>query len=691
MTARPLAATYRLQLRAEFPLDAVRAIVPYLHRLGVSHIYSSPVLASRPGSTHGYDVADPTRIDPELGDEGGRLALVRELHRHEMGWLLDIVPNHMGTGPSNPFWEDVLARGRASRWAHWFDVDWADRPQRLRGRILLPVLGDDLDAVIERGELSLVRESGAWRVKYFDNSFPVSEESLELLGSGVGDQGSEKGGALIDQDPTRSPDPSTLRAILDRQHYLLANWRRAAREINYRRFFDVNELVALRVEDPRVFAETHALVLEWVGAGEIDGLRIDHIDGLLDPLGYLERLRAEVEARAPRGESAEPFPVVVEKILSPGEHLRREWPVQGTTGYEFLDDLEAVLIDSAGFERIEAHYRRLLRIRRRRGASAPPLGFAEVALRGKLYILRGALRADIYRLARQLVPIAKRDRAAAKLPREALVEAMTQLIAALPVYRTYIDGRAPAPSLEDEAVLDAAFAGARRRGGAPPEAIDFLERTILRPIGEGGDGDAERERLRFIQRLQQTTGPATAKGVEDTALYIYVPLVSRNEVGSDPARELVDAVETLHRANGERATVWPRALITTDTHDTKRSADVRARLDVLAELPEEWAARVLRWRRLNRVHRTKVHGRLEPDANTEYLLYQSMVGVWEVQEGRGARDEGREEPGGSPLAPRPSSLVDRLTAYILKAAREAKMRTSWTDRNEEFEGAIVSF
>src|SRR5688572_25872720 len=345
IATRPLHATYRVQVHARFTLADVQAIVPYLARLGISHLYTSPILEARPGSTHGYDVADPSRVNPELGGERAFRALVETLHEHAMGYVLDIVPNHMGTGESNPYWEDVLANGRHSRYGRWFDIDWDVPDSSLEGRVLVPVLGDELDAVLERGELSIepIGEHGTPRVKYFDKSFPLSPQTAaDLRGETIAGKGAE---------PRRR-----IREILDRQHYVLASWRRASTDINYRRFFDINELIALRMEDASVFEATHARILEWVADGSLDGLRIDHIDGLLDPQGYLDRLRAEVSAR--RGKD---FPIYVEKILSPGEQLRRSWPVDGTTGYEILNDLEAVMIDDKGFAVIEDAYRNLMR------------------------------------------------------------------------------------------------------------------------------------------------------------------------------------------------------------------------------------------------------------------------------------------------------------------------------------------
>ncbi|MDQ3696972.1 MAG: malto-oligosyltrehalose synthase [Gemmatimonadota bacterium] len=725
MTHPVLTATYRLQLHKNWALDDARRIVPYLDRLGVSHIYTSPVLTARPGSTHGYDVIDPTALNPELGAESDRRALVGALHARRMGWLLDIVPNHMGTGSSNPFWEAVLTHGRHSRYAHWFDIDW-DAPQRwLHGRVMLPVLGDELDAVLERGEIRVVAREGGGRLRfaYHENTFPIDPDTVsdDLRGIALDRRETSPGQS---SNPARNgggnpPDCADerlarhfagddgrrrLRTLLDRQHYALAFWRRAARDINYRRFFEINDLVSLRAEDPNVFDETHALVLRWVRDGDLDGLRVDHIDGLLDPLAYLERLRRAVgngagegndgppgkDPMAPAAASSniidmgggpraprQPPVIVVEKILSPGEKLRGDWPVEGTTGYEVMNDLEATFIDPGGFERLDAHYRRLLRIRHAR------LGFAEVARRGKLYILRRALQADVLRLARLLAPIARRDPAAATLPREALAEAIVQLIADLPVYRTYIGERSRALHPADRAVLETALAGARGRGGTSTTALDFLGRVLLEPLRIGGGADgSDREHSLFIERFQQTSGPATAKGVEDTALYIYIPLASRNEVGGDPERDIRGAVATLHSGNAERAERWPQSLVATNTHDTKRSADMRARLDVLSEIPEEWAAHVLRWRRWNRRHRRKVRGRLEPDSNTEYILYQSLVGIWPVNSLPEAR---------FPPAALCESLRGRLEQYILKAAREGKMRTTWTDQNAGFEDAMVAF
>ena len=734
-----LAATYRLQLHEEFTLADATRIVPYLQRLGISHVYSSPILRARPGSTHGYDVADPTTPNPELGGERERRRLIERLQNNDMGLLLDIVPNHMGSGRDNPFWEDVLTHGTASRYARWFDIRWQSPERPLRGRVLLPVLGDKLTKVLARGELSVVVEKGRLRIRYFDDSFPLDPGTLPAVLALALRQPRRKrtaspSPAVLERlrdiserlarlpratgragkTDTETPAPAAradeaekalsefaalyrrsaairerldaavaafgkgaagrdrMRALVAAQPYRLAYWKRAARLINYRRFFDINELVALRMEDPQVFAETHALVLKWVTTGEVLGLRIDHVDGLLDPLGYLQRLRTEILAR--RGEETPAFPILVEKILSQGERLRAEWPVQGTTGYEFLNDLESIFIDPVGFEAIEAWYRAVLpRAGRQRARD-----FEDIAHDGKVNILTTSLSADIARLARLLQPIARRDGRVSSLSRAQLARALVEWIACFPVYRTYVDGRTPEPHPADRAVIERAAARCRKRGTLSQQLVDFLRDSML----ELGEGPERAIRLGFIARLQQTSGPATAKGVEDTALYVHVPLVSLNEVGGEPDRPLEQAVQTFHSGNTERATDWPRSLLCTNTHDTKRSADVRARLDVLSEIPEAWMSSVRRWRDMNRSLRSTTGGRAAPDANTEYLLYQTLVGVWPLG------------PKGAPVVPdaeEMKSLRTRVHQYMEKAVREAKTHTSWTERNEEYEKALGAF
>jgi (1->4)-alpha-D-glucan 1-alpha-D-glucosylmutase len=394
-----LTATYRLQVNKDFPLSRVRELVPYLRDLGISHVYSSPLLAARAGSTHGYDVVDPTRLNPEVGTEEELRALAGDLHDAGMGLILDIVPNHMGIGPENPYWENVLAHGQQSRYARWFDIDWDAHPKR-RGKVVLPVLGDELDAIIERGELGLdISESGGVRLKYYDSTFPLDPATVPPALQLVQLDPNAKQAA---QEWVHGEDgKARLHALLGHQHYVLAFWRCAPSDINYRRFFDVNDLAGLRMADPVVFDETHAKILEWVSDGIVDGLRIDHVDGLRDPLGYLVRLREEVQARWRVAKSSPTFPIFVEKILSPGEHLRREWPVQGTTGYETLNDIESIFIHYDGACAVERMYRQI----RRLAGGEREASFEAEARDGRLKVLRGALRADIRRLGRLLVPV----------------------------------------------------------------------------------------------------------------------------------------------------------------------------------------------------------------------------------------------------------------------------------------------
>ena len=665
-----LTGTYRVQLNKTFTLRQALEIVPYLDRLGISHLYCSPILKARPGSMHGYDVVDPTQLNPEIGTVDDLRTLANALHERGMGIIVDIVPNHMGIGPANLCWEDVLTHGPQSRYARWFDVDWEAGGRK----VVLPVLGDELDALIERDELGLDVTGKAPRLTYAENSWPLDPATLpeELQ--------------LVHFDPTSVADPSIflhgepghrerLRRLLDAQHYRLVSWRRGPTEINYRRFFDVNDLAGLRQEDPEVFSETHALILSLVGDGVIDGLRVDHVDGLLDPAGYLAKLRAEVDAR--RASGGEPFPIFVEKILSPGETLRQSWPVEGTTGYEFLNDLEDLLLDPAGFAAVERAYRRARRL-----ASGD---FGDVAYEGKMKILAGPLRADVQRLARLFANVLAAGGAPAIASSE-LETGIAQFIAALPVYRTYVDGRDGSPHPDDIAVVEKAVSIARQRLGQSPiiRIVELVADVVLGRANADHPLPPFADRLPFISRLQQTSGPATAKGVEDTALYVYVPLLSRNEVGGAPDRRLDDPIGSFHRANAQRAAKWPSALTCTNTHDTKRSADLRARLDVISECATEWQRCNARWRRLNRRHRTLVKGRLAPDTNTEYVLYQTLVGIWPAPRSARRADD-------LPDRAWRDAARERLEKYMLKAVKEAKTRTSWTEPDTEYEAALKHF
>jgi len=636
-------ATYRLQIQAGFPLAAATELVDYLAALGVSHVYSAPLLRVRRGSTHGYDVVDPTALDPERGSTDDLAALVARLRAHDMGLVLDIVPNHMAASAENPFWDDVLTHGPSSPWAPWFDVDWDERG------VVVPVLGDHRAAVLARGEIGVVWTGRAFRVRYFEHTFPLDPRTWPGILPGADADAVRRFAATHGDGPIEvDVPPERLATLLDAQAYHLTHWKAAAGDINYRRFFNISDLVGVRVEDADVFAATHALIRDWLGRGWLDGLRVDHVDGLWDPRGYLERLRGLAGA----------VPIWVEKILAADEDLRAEWPVAGTTGYEFLNQLEALFIDADGFSAIDAGYRALVR------ASAAA-GFDATARAGKRRIIDTWLAPDVGRLARRLWTLVRDDPRAAGLSPGDVAITLVELMVCFPVYRTYVDERPL--SDEDRAVIDDALARTRARAGLVPAALELLA-DVLRL-----DDPTRPGRRAFVQRLQQTTSPVVAKGVEDTAFYRWVPLVSRNEVGGDPGAPLDDAPAALHAANATRATRWPRTMLTTSTHDTKRSGDVRARLDVLAEMPTRWMARVAHWRALHRIHRRVVRGRLAPDPATEYLLYQSLVGIWPLD--TVAWDELRE----------------RLRAYMQKAVREAKVHTSWLDPDAEFESAVDGF
>jgi len=681
-----LRATYRLQLGPHLTLRDATALVPYLDRLGISHLYLSPVLRSRAGSEHGYDVVDPTQLDPELGSYDEWRSLSAAARSHDMGVLLDIVPNHMGVGSDNPFWTDVFANGPRSPYAHWFDIDWDAGRGALRHRVLVPVLADELSNVVSRGEIGLSAQAGELVVRYFDHVFPLSPESRrQVLQFGV-----EHGLPL--QEAARQfaggpGGPARLTHLLEQQVYALAPWQRASAEINYRRFFDINDLVALRQEDPTVFEGTHRRVLQWTTAGLVNAVRVDHVDGLLDPRSYLERLRARV------GPSV---PVVVEKILSANERLRADWSVQGTTGYDFLNQMEAALVDPAGARMLDSRYRALLAPRVR------PLDFAEEARRAKAFMLRTNLEADVRRLVRVLRPlvrvvergghgpVVKRQQLRQRIGARALFDALVAVIACLPVYRTYFARRsagiaangAGAPmhgSAEDMALVQGALACAERHESVDAGALRVIRRAIdlatALPVAGAMPQAVVEAAVRFVEELQQTSGPAAAKGVEDTALYRYAPLASLNEVGSDPGVDLDDAVERLHASNALRAMHWPMTLTAASTHDTKRSADIRSRVDVLSELPDFWWTQVRRWLRAHESLRRLRGRRRYPDRPTMHLLYQSALGIWPAELTEGVAGE---------------EIRGRLTAYMLKASREAKGRTTWTAQNAEFERALES-
>ena len=619
-------ATYRLQFNRDFTLRRAIELVPYLYDLGISHIYASPLLKACPGSTHGYDTCDHSRINPEIGTEKDLEEFVAALRRHGMGLVLDIVPNHMGIcGRHNAWWWDVLTNGRASRFADFFDIDWDSPDPRLRGKVLLPVLGDYYGRILGRGELKLVQEQGETLLAYHEHRFPIapgtptptSVTALEVLGQ-------------------LNTDLTALDALIQKQHYRLAGWRHGNAELNYRRFFDISTLAGVRVEDPRVFGAAHALVLRWYASGWIDGLRVDHPDGLHDPTEYFKRLHA----------AAPDAWIVAEKILQPGETITEDWPVAGTTGYEFMRRVTGLFIDPAGEKPMTDIYVEF---------TGQPTDYGVVVREKQRLVLRDLLEAEVNWLTRLLVRIAAaywryRDVAKADL-REALIE----VTARLPVYCTYVQAHLGRVPDADAAVISETIAWARqRRSNLPPESFDFIEDLLLLRIG----GETEHE---FVMRFQQLTGPTMAKGAEDTACYCFNRFIALNTVGGDPSRFALSA-DFFHDRCVQALRRWPGSMLTTSTHDTKRSGDVRMRLCLLSEIPNEWRMAVVHWSALNDKFR---HGDF-PDRNMEYFYYQTLVGAW-------------------PLP------VERALVVMEKASREAKQHTSWTRRNPVYDTALRDF
>ncbi|WP_027719436.1 malto-oligosyltrehalose synthase [Desulfovirgula thermocuniculi] len=689
------AATYRLQLNRDFPLSRARELVPYLDALGVTDIYASPLLAARQGSPHGYDVTDPTRLNPELGGEEGLRSLAAALQERGMGLLLDIVPNHMAASHENPWWVDFLRWGARSPFAGFFDLAWQPSKPSLAGKVILPILGRQYAEALERGEITLSLTPGGFGVAYYRWWFPLNPPShgrvlaygLERLEAPAAaaerlaelsrafsrtPSREEFAGACGDlwelyrQDGAvrafldgllalanghggRPPDAAFLHEILEQQHYRLAFWRLAAEEASYRRFFDVAELVALRMEEPEVFEATHALVLALVRKGVVTGLRIDHIDGLRDPLGYLARLQEHLAA------AGGGVYVVVEKILGVDEDLPPAWPVHGTTGYDFLNLLNALFVDGEGLAALDELYRQV---------SGRESTLEEETYAGKKKVMGALFRGEVYALARLLDAAAARDPDGRDVALRELEEAIVELTACLPVYRTYLREEAVGERERRYIALAAERVLARRPD--LQRAVLLLKKALLLETPD------RRAALEFALRWQQFTGPVMAKGFEDTALYTFNRLLSLNEVGAgQDAREVTP--EEFHRHNRERLARRPHSLLATSTHDTKRSEDVRARLNVLAEIPHLFSAHLEFWREVNRAKKPHVGGRAVPGGNMEFFLYQTLLGAWPL-----ANEEEEDFRG-------------RLKGYLIKAAREAKEETSWLAPDPAYEEALLEF
>jgi len=621
-------ATYRVQFHKGFRFADAIAIVPYLARLGVTHLYASPFLKARRGSTHGYDIVDHNAVNPEIGTEAELFELLNLLKRNGMGLIPDLVPNHMGVlHADNAWWLDVLEKGRASRYASFFDIDWTP------GKLLLPVLGKHYGEALEAGELKLEKRGGRWSVRYFDHRFPLDPKTTAHLKKSV-------------------TDPLALHRLLERQHYRLAYWRVASDEINYRRFFEITDLAGVRVEDPKVFEATHRLMARLARRGGVDGVRIDHPDGLADPREYLERLH-------------DVFPrpwIVVEKILADYESLPEDWPVDGTTGYRFASVLTGVFVDPAAEAQFDRIWQRFTGERH---------SFEEMALQSRYLIMGTTLAAELFMLSNWLARIAAGNRSTRDYTASGLRKALLEIAARFPVYRTYVSPRGVAES--DRRWIDWAVNAAKRATRiADPGLFDFV-RGVISLDAAPPSGERRREMLRFAMRFQQFTAPVVAKGVEDTAFYRYNRLIALNEVGGHPARFGL-SLKAFHAASEDRARRWPGTMLGSSTHDTKRSEDVRARLGVLSEQPSVWRLWLRRWSVINRSLRNEAAN--APSRGDEYHYYQALIGIW---------------PSTAPSEDELDSLKERLKAYMLKAAREAKLRTSWINPDTDYEAALERF
>lgn len=722
-------STYRLQVNRHFQFKDVAALAPYLHQLGVGAVYLSPFFRARPDSTHGYDICDHNQLNPALGGEKAFRSMCQELQKNHLLHVCDFVPNHMGIGePLNSWWMDVLENGPSSAYAEYFDIDWDPVKEELKDKVLLPILGDQYGRILERGELKLEVEGGSFFLRYYDHKLPLNprtykyilEEALHELEAYHSEElylELQSIMTAMDYLPPRSEReevrvlerarekevikkrlerlcsecPQVLEAIqqaihrlegepgsprsfdklhqlLDAQAFRLSYWRVAAEEINYRRFFDINDLAAIRMEKPKVFEATHRLLLSLIAEKAIHAVRIDHPDGLWNPKEYFQRLQAEAGKVLYRKVSAEskPLYVLVEKILSEGEQLREDWPVHGTTGYEFNNLMNGVLTDGSAEHVMTETYHGFLDER---------LRFNELAYRCKILVMRLSLANDVNVLGHMLNRLSEKHRRFRDFTLNALTAAVREVIASFPVYRTYLVPGEEVQSEDQQIIARAVQLAKRRNPGIERSIFDFIRELLLFQFPEDFDEEARKEHVDFVMKFQQCTGPITAKGLEDTAFYIYNRLVALNEVGGEPHRFGI-APEEFHHQNEARQRLWPAAMLNTSTHDTKRSGDVRARIVALSEIPQLWRRSVQRWSTANWKIRGDVEGDVAPDANEEYLFYQTVLGTWPLHR---PNKKGWEE------------YVSRLQDYMTKAIKEAKVNSSWIQPNEEWDAAVRHF
>lgn len=720
-------ATYRLQFGRHFTFDDAAALIPYLHELGVTHCYASPFLRARGGSPHGYDIVDHNALNPEIGNAGSFDRLIDALRRYRMGLIMDLVPNHMGVGgDDNAWWLDVLENGPASAYEPFFDIDWFSVKEELRGKVLVPVLGGHYGTVLENGELrlSFERARGEFSVWYYNHRFPLEprtyprilERGIDLLIERLGADDPmlaeyrtlvtafghlpsrwettaakleerrrdkevhkrrlmelcgrcpaihgfiENNVALFNGQPGEPASFDTLHDLLEEQVYRMAYWQVASDEINYRRFFDINDLAGLRMEEHPVFDTTHRFVLQLVREGKLHGLRIDHPDGLYDPPAYYERLRREIKAAL--GGRDEEFYLIVEKILASYEKLVESWPVHGTTGYDFANSLNGLFVNGEAEHELDRTYARF---------TGRALDFDEVLYQSKRLTIEVQLSSELTVLASMLDDIAQRNRHTRDFTLNGCRNAITSFVANFPIYRTYIAENRVTD--DDRRYVEWAVAQAKKRNpAADVSLLDFIRSILLDEVRH--DDPLRRARAaRFAMKLQQYTAPVMAKALEDTAFYRYHRLVSLNEVGGDP-RRVATTVAAFHHANQERMKNWPHGMLATSTHDTKRSEDVRARINVISEMADEWRTHLSRWRRFARSKKLFVDGGSAPTRNDEYLFYQTLIGAWPTE----AMDERRLD-----------EFRERIKRYMLKAVKEAKVSSSWINPNAAYEEAVCHF
>ncbi|HMK50134.1 MAG TPA: malto-oligosyltrehalose synthase [Thermodesulfovibrionales bacterium] len=751
-------STYRLQFNNAFGFTDARRIIPYLNDLGITDIYASPYFKARQGSLHGYEIEDPNSLNPEVGSAEQYLEFVADLRAHSMGQILDIVPNHMCiTCSGNTWWTDLLENGRSSFYSDFFDIDWSPVKRSLENKVLLPILGDQYGRVLEGQELRLNFEEGAFFVFYYDQRLPVMPdtyghilkhriEELESILSAESPHFVEYLSIItalnhlpghMEKDPLKIEERfrekeiikkrllalcnensrvrdfveenvrifngikgdhksfNQLDELLSEQVWRLSHWRVATEEINYRRFFDINNLAAIRMEDPVVFQEAHKLIFRLIAKGSVTGLRVDHVDGLYNPLEYFQRLQKNcyLQTRVSSGKESneagsageasldesvrhyeelltsdpgyKPFYIVGEKILSRGEKMPDGWQIFGTTGYLFLNDVNGLFTDAGSAKAFDEIYSKFVGSRS---------NFQNIAYEKKKLVMEVSMSGEINALAQKLSWISERNRHTRDFTLNSLTKAIKEVIACFPVYRSYINSWEVKD--KDRQNIENAISKAKRRNPAISSYIfNFLRDVLLLNYQEEYEGNDRNDWLDFVMRFQQITGPVMAKGIEDTAFYAYNRFVSLNEVGGSPER-FGSSVEAFHGQNIERLKFWPNSLLTTSTHDTKRSEDARARMNVLSEVPRRWKECLAKWSRFNRRKKQIVDGQAVPDRNEEYLLYQTLIGVWPLS------TDSEEDSG---------IFRDRIRNYMLKAVREAKVNTSWINPDNAYESALMSF